>query len=366
MDTSYKNIATSYPPRTFDESVLQSKSPHIGKYLLIALGIITLIGSIIATGCLYSQLGHTSFAIGGVGLILGFFCFLLSTRSCNDKSSDLPDLGHPQAENRLLTKTAVPHINVGRQIGHIKHESEIPIRVRLPCRHEGNSCFVNSALQIMAHLPDFRNLFDKDRNKLERGLEEKDDSLRRRQRVQETGNILINCILEGKQAEDLGNFVGVVNNALEAMGCLNGGGQPLKFDIQAGGDAKLLITYVESILISEGLVYCFPASYLNQLDQIREILSQEENPPTILVFDDNEENCPYCSEIIINGIGTYRLEAVRMSVGCHSKPIIRSQSGQFFILDDMVGRAEEIGESALSNILSHNKQSPSVYYVKVT
>jgi hypothetical protein len=87
-------------------------------------------GGLVATGCLYSQLGHISFTIGGAGLVLGLLCCAFS-----------------------------------RQIGLVKHQGEVPICNRLPCRHEGNSCFVNTAMQIMTHLPDYRHLFDNENTK---------------------------------------------------------------------------------------------------------------------------------------------------------------------------------------------------------
>ncbi len=48
--------------------------------------MITLIGSLVATGCLYSQLGYTSFVIGSAGIVVGIICFLLS-RSCCTRSA---------------------------------------------------------------------------------------------------------------------------------------------------------------------------------------------------------------------------------------------------------------------------------------
>lgn len=145
------------------------------------------------------------------------------------------------------------------------------------------------------------------------------------------------------------------------MGRINSLGQPLKFDIQDGGDAASLIIWVERILTSESLLYGLESSALNQLDRVSESLSQEEILPTILVFD-NKISCPFRSEIVINKIGTYRLAAVRIGTENHSVPIICSQEGQYFKLDE---RAEEISEEKLSDILTNNTLSPSAYYIKV-
>lgn len=389
MEASYTSGRSHF---SGDTTPLQAKSTHVGKYLLLAIGIITLAGSIIATGCLYSRLGYSSFAIGGTGLVLGVFCFRSSTLCSKDTTSNHANLKHSPVENepsshhantnhrtehnrhtdansiayrRASENTTSNHVslkhsqpaNTNQRAEHL-HADTNSIRNRLPCRHEGSSCFVNSALQIMAHLTDFRNLFDKKLHKLEKGTEEEEACLSKRQRVQEVGNELISCILEGRQAQGLGKFIDTVNSALEAMKDYK------KFDIQSGGDSNLLIDRVEKILIPGGIIFGFSASYLNQLDQINEELALEESPPSTLVFD-NQDSCPYRSELALNAMGTYRLAALRISIGNHAVPILCSQSGQYFKLDDVVGRAEEISEGELTNILTNNKNSPRAYYLKV-
>jgi hypothetical protein len=360
MDASYQNVDGSL--RITNQSALKTHSTNPCKYFLFALGIISLIGGLVAAGCLYFQLGHASLAIGGGGIAFGVVCYLLSKYCCASISristSEASQLQRsPQVKNNQFSSSGVARTYVKRSDGNLKFN-------RLPCKHEGNSCFVNTALQTMAHLSDFRRLFDQDINKLEKASGETGGSFQKRKKVQEKGHVLINRILKGEQAENLGDFSCAVNNALTAMGYLNGSGEPIRFDIQAGGDAGLFMYYIRDMLTPNGLVYEFQASYLNQFDLIKESLSQEKDLPTILAFC-TKENCSYHPEIVIDGLETYRLEAVTISVSNHSKPIIRSQSGQFFVLDDMVGTAEEISEDDLSNILIHNKQSLSAYYVKV-
>lgn len=87
MDTSYQNIDRAHRLGIFSQPAT-SQSINKEEYLLIALGIITLIGSLVATGCLYSQLGYASFAIGGTGIVLGIFSFLLSKYSCVANGSE--------------------------------------------------------------------------------------------------------------------------------------------------------------------------------------------------------------------------------------------------------------------------------------
>ncbi len=46
-------------------------------HLFLVIGIILMIGSLIATGCLYSRLGYSAFAIGGGGVALAVILGLL-------------------------------------------------------------------------------------------------------------------------------------------------------------------------------------------------------------------------------------------------------------------------------------------------
>lgn len=62
-----------------------SRSP-VGGYILIALGIIVAIGSLAATGYLYSSLGYPAFAIAGVGA-LGAIAMAVGGKKCLGSSS---------------------------------------------------------------------------------------------------------------------------------------------------------------------------------------------------------------------------------------------------------------------------------------
>lgn len=54
------------------------RKANCAHYVFLALGIITLIGSLVATGMLYSQLGTTSLAIAGGGVAVALLSFILS------------------------------------------------------------------------------------------------------------------------------------------------------------------------------------------------------------------------------------------------------------------------------------------------
>ena len=60
-----------------DQITLKHEVSHFG-HILIALGVIALIGSLVANGVLYSPMGNASFAIGGSGIAVCILCVLIS------------------------------------------------------------------------------------------------------------------------------------------------------------------------------------------------------------------------------------------------------------------------------------------------
>lgn len=92
MDTSYKNTAIPIGGRTFENSELQLQPASIGKYVLIALGIITLLSCIVTSICLYTQIGNWSLLIGSGGLIVGLALVAIG-RCCNSTISSQPHTG---------------------------------------------------------------------------------------------------------------------------------------------------------------------------------------------------------------------------------------------------------------------------------
>jgi hypothetical protein len=68
-------------------------------YILVALGVILLIGSLVTSGCLYPQISYWSLVFGGVGLIIGLGLITIALYSC--KTSSQSDV---QEQSNLLDK----------------------------------------------------------------------------------------------------------------------------------------------------------------------------------------------------------------------------------------------------------------------
>ena len=96
MGSSYPAVERSSSMRP-SEPAQTEKSLGKGGYLLIALGIITLIGSLVAAGCLYAHLGYLVFAIGGGGTVISIVCFVLSNY-CRKQNQEPPQSENPNEE----------------------------------------------------------------------------------------------------------------------------------------------------------------------------------------------------------------------------------------------------------------------------
>jgi hypothetical protein len=356
--------------------------------ILIALGIIALVGSLVATGCLYHNLGYTSFAFVGGGLaicsvylLLAYYFGLATKPKISDSKqtiSHIREVNHDfsdakaSMDNHLAgVSTSSPkdgqsYVGQKNKIINLKFN-------RLPCKHEGNSCFVNTALQTMAHLPYFRRLFDNNHNRLEKRINETEDSFKKRQIVQKKGNELINCILSGERADTLGDFITVINDALAAMG------DSIRFNIHSGGSSFALLDYANAIVLSHSSQDAFMIRVSTDLGAIKECLEADRveyrrcSSPQVLHFINfGKGDFAYLPEMVIDNVGTYRLEAITTSSSfgrCnsglgHAVPIIRTDNGKYVTLDDLTGRVNEMNESALSDILSSNKLWQSAYYVR--
>lgn len=319
-----------YPSSTPTASSLPTSQSHSVcgcQHLLIALGIISLIGSLVATGCLYSRLEEWSFAIGGAGVCVSILCFSLST----------------------LTKEAPNG-------GAIK---------RVACRHEGNSCFVNTPLQAMVQVPAIRDLFDSTKNKLEKSSEETDTLFIKRKKVQEAGHALITCILDGNQAQNLESFTSVLNDFLKE------GDFSHTHNLKEGGCKHDLIMDIIVNVFAANDITIFESNPNNiDIDSLKNWIIEKGNIVITTLVCLNSIP-PLSSEIVLEGIGTYQLEAIMVGKGFHCKPIIRQPNGDFLMLDDMC-EPEVIPKDALSAILKREgtnlmteESRPVAFYVKI-
>jgi len=409
MSTSC-NIDTISNSKNFEPCNLKSIPKK--EYILIAIGLIILIGSLIATGCLFRDLGHMTFAFLGVGLAICTICLLLASYFCTaNKSIEEQAIAHKVKINRNFSdadrlddmtknsqKMSIRPSDVQQPIQVQKSMQQTPYEDtksegtqvlgshqkkeigdlafnRLPCEHEGNSCFVNTALQIMAHLSDFRRLFDPHQNKLEKMPTETEDAFGKRQRFQKEANRLILCILRGEKADKLQNFIQAFNDALAAKYAPDPA--PISPSIDKGGDTLELLMYIESLFQNtHSLIFNVNSSVSYDL---RSRLAEDEQSlkvkniyPIIRVKNDTSGGMAFRPEVSIPEIGTYRLEAIATSTGFnranvlgHAVPIIRANNGKYMRLDDLTGQVEEVDEDTLLNLLGSNKGWQAAYYVKV-
>ena len=86
-----------------------------GKCLSVALGVILLIGSLIAAGLLYQQLGYFSLAIAGVGVVLSLVSFVLSGY-CGSPETVKSEHPTPLPSKPEVVKALKPQSKPGRTL----------------------------------------------------------------------------------------------------------------------------------------------------------------------------------------------------------------------------------------------------------
>jgi hypothetical protein len=197
--TAPSNTVRPSSANCFDPTIL--KSINIKGIILIAIGILALVASSVATGSLYYHLESMSFAILGSGLALSITCFVLAY--C---------FGITTTSRSLYTERPLSDRNFSGTIENTVESETLSCERRqpdpnlkfnrLPCERDGeNICYINTGLHIIAHLSEIQKLFDSKHNKLEKRRDETEDSLNKRKIVQEKGNKLIGSILSVEGSE---------------------------------------------------------------------------------------------------------------------------------------------------------------------
>jgi hypothetical protein len=111
------------------------------------------------------------------------------------------------------------------------------------------------------------------------------------------------------------------------------------------------------------------------LERVKKQYGRDTFPSIIRM---NNLNCgaerTYQTEIVIDEIGTYRLEALAMSSNYnrasnrsrlgHAMPVIRTYDGKYVKLDDLTGRVSEISEDAIESVFRTGKWKMA-FYVRV-
>ena len=264
-----------------------------------------------------------------------------------------------------------------------------------PCSREGNgnSCFVNTALQIIAHTPALFELFEKELE-LRPGETVKSDSFIKRNQVRTRGRALLHHLREGKAGVgangQLRQFVQAVNDTLD--------GTTQKFDIAHGDDSNKFLVEIMSILrpskvveriprpnvrirnlqAPDQVVYDHPPVMENILpplfldknkEQFKDFFARQHSPlPIIDIRDVTGEKHVMPQETFTtpNGL-VYRLHAVSISTGHdeslgHVRPAIRTSAGDFTFIDDITG-IKKRSKTEMTEYLRKNEGFRRAYYV---
>ena len=247
----------------------------------------------------------------------------------------------------------------------------------------GNSCFVNTALQIILRTPSLLALFTSElqpRN----GETTESESFILRLAVQMSGRVLLQQ-LSHPNIDNVGaggrlrKFIDAINEMLKAE---NPQAQP--FDIDAGDDAWLLLNTLGSYLPNGSPIML---GLTTRLLRPTETKPNEEKPlekhirsngfPSVLCLSNALNHSKTLNKgekvtefISVYGI-TYQLQSVYNSTGDgkgsfgHATPSVRTSAGDFIVIDDIAGVRSRTKQQVL-NDLGRPQGWRSAYYVKVS
>ncbi len=239
------------------------------------------------------------------------------------------------------------------------------------CSREGNgmSCFVNTVLQIIANIPTFSNLFNKKLEKLPGETKAQYDA---REAVRGRGASLLRQLMHGNQnvgaGDKLRDFIEAVNRAAD----LNIPGVN-RFDINGGDDAYDLMETLEAIVRPTTMASLQATTLgitITQLEEKRKDAFQafvEKNhfPPVLRLTNLAQLSTDVLEKITLDNGVTYQLQAVINRKNHHTTPSIRTETGDFVIINDMSTEKTIVSKQIVLDGLKQPTGWRSAYYVKV-
>ncbi|HEY4830986.1 MAG TPA: hypothetical protein VIH61_00270 [Waddliaceae bacterium] len=227
----------------------------------------------------------------------------------------------------------------------------IPPAQRTLCdRKCGLTCFINVALQTMAHLPFYRRLFDP-LHQLQPTENETEEKFKCRQRVQILGNQLLNQILSDSTqlATGLGDFLEAVEQALPAD--LPPRSRGAKEHLRVGGSASGLQMDCLGILHPQGQDYNYgwfhrttsfpePGKRGVWATHWKSQFPSLERYPSLIITHTNEwlkQRCPFDPPVTFyppEESVYYSLEVIQWGTKIHTTAFLR-EGDEFIEMDDL-------------------------------
>jgi hypothetical protein len=221
--------------------------------------------------------------ICGMGILGGFVALIIylynqkkkpipiTITATVEKQSPKPGQNPPKGKKITTKSRKSPNPAPKSQGGSLAavqtpKRKQVPLLERKACARQGQSCFINAAMQTMAHLPQMCDLFYhelKDRQIGEPRLQKKEELaaykqslLKIRQDVQRNGKVVVEHILNGEQVSrgEMGLLIMALNGCIKLENLSRPENKRLEtFDITGGDDASRLIVTLQQILSNEEL-----------------------------------------------------------------------------------------------------------------
>lgn len=249
----------------------------------------------------------------------------------------------------------------------VRHDKEnVPALDRKPLIHNQRSCFVNTTLQILAHIGCYRDLLNPETNPLLPKQGESVATWKARQRAQLMCHLCISQILNGNgDCIDPAPVLRVINLALVEMD-----EDHLKQMHEEGGKSDLLLTAIRKICDASLSEYSVIPTQLDDPTQLQATLEQWQKqnnlttlPDVVVLRNNNGNSNTYLKELQING-ATYQLEAIEQGGLGHAVPWVKIAEERFSQIND-ISNTTEASQKQAANLLSQSYGWRAAHYVRV-
>ena len=239
-----------------------------------------------------------------------------------------------------------------------------------PLVHNGMSCFVNTIMQVIAHIPVFQKIVDPESNQLEQGPTEEPTAFQARQDAQHA----IHAVVKGIKAGAIVDPAHVTSKINRALAYAKKSGQ---HSLRQGGDSSEMMQDIMQIC---GISYyaCSHVKYVGHklladpsrleknMEDWRNKLNDSQAFPEVVILSNTEESPTntYYPEINLEGV-LYRLVAIEEGGTGHAIPWLRTREGTFAKLNDLSGRVHTVEAETAAVLLRQQRGWTQAHYMRV-
>lgn len=242
-----------------------------------------------------------------------------------------------------------------------------PVSKRASCdRKGGMTCYLNTALHIIAHIPEYRSVFDKSYPIIKKPNQSAHD-FTVRQRIQKLVNRILLDMLRGRgPVIGLGELIKTSHQV-----CLGDGNKPLTAE---PNDLRLALHWMLNFVSNDNRVtLAFPQWILTGFKPHKKVedlnleryLKQREWPSAFMIDKEMDYSYAPPMEMVI-GSHRYHLECATPGTSVHVTPLIYGGNKKYYLFDDLGNTTQTVDEAKVPQFLIKNRTYLRLIYTQIT